>query len=127
MAQKSKHTLPELFHKALRLGGDTHTFEDIIDGINRGRYQFWGDEDCCVVTEIIQYPRKKELNLFLAAGDLTRLLDQYLPDVKEFARQNGCYALVSVSRKGFLKRFPQYGFKPKFVTFELPIGESENV
>jgi hypothetical protein len=124
---KSKHSLQALFQKALDLGGNTHTVSDVIDGINRGRFQFWGDDECCVVTEIIQYPQKRELNLFLAAGDLALLLEKYLPQVKEFARQNGCHALVSVSRKGFLKRFPKYGFKPKFVTFELPIEGIENV
>lgn len=129
MAQSSRpsKTLPELFDKALALGGHTHTREDIAEGIKSGRFQYWGDDECCVVTEIIQYPQKRELNLFLAAGNLDRLLETYLPKVKEFARENGCYALVSVSRKGFLKRYPKYGFKPKFVTFELPIEGNENV
>ena len=41
--------------------------------------------------------------------------------VKAFAAEHQCSALTSVSRKGFLKRFPAYGFKPKCITFELPI------
>jgi hypothetical protein len=118
-----RYSVEELFDKALKIGGNTHTREDIAEGIKSGRYQYWGDADCCLVTEIVEYPRKKTLHLFIAAGDLNKLLEDYLPRVKHFAKENGCSALTSVSRKGFLKRFPAYGFKPKCVTFELPIGE----
>jgi hypothetical protein len=114
------NTLPELFDKALKLGGNTHTRQDILDGIKQGRFQYFGDDECCVVTEIIQYPQKRVLHLFIAAGKLDRLFEIYLPQVKQFARENGCTSLTSVSRKGFLKRFPPE-FKPKCVTFEAEL------
>lgn len=119
---KTRHTLPELFDKALAIAG-THTRQDIADGVKAGRYQYWGDDECCLVTEIVEYPRCRKLHLFIAAGDLDRLLTEYLPRVKEFARDNGCKGLTSVSRKGFLRRFPAYGFKPKCVTFELELKD----
>lgn len=119
---KTRHTLPELFDKALAIAG-THTRQDIADGVKAGRYQYWGDDECCLVTEIVEYPRCRKLHLFIAAGDLDRLLTEYLPRVKEFARDNGCNGLTSVSRKGFLRRFPAYGFKPKCVTFELELKD----
>jgi hypothetical protein len=120
-------SLPALFDKALKLGGNTHTREDIAEGIKSGRFQYWGDDKCCLVTEIVQYPQKRTLHLFIAAGELDRLLEHYLPKVKAFAAEHQCSALTSVSRKGFLKRFPAYGFKPKCITFELPIEGTENV
>lgn len=119
----NKHSLKELFDKALDIGGNTHTREDIAEGIKLGRFQYFGDDECCLVTEIIEYPRKRVLHLFIAAGNLNKLLEEYLPRVKQFAADNGCASLTSVSRKGFLKRFPAYGFKPKCVTFELQIKE----
>lgn len=119
--------LPALFDKALRIGGNTHTRQDIAEGIAQGRFQYWGDDECCVVTEIVRYPRCLKLHLFIAAGNLQRLFDVYLPKVKDFAREQGCVALTSVSRKGFLKRFPSVGFKPKCVTFELELKEEQNV
>lgn len=122
MAQSSlQSSLPELFDKALRIGGDTHTRQDIAEGIAQGRFQYWGDNECCVVTEIVEYPRCRKLHLFIAAGNLQRLFDVYLPKVKKFAREQGCVSLTSVSRKGFLKRFPAQGFKPKCVTFEFDL------
>ena len=118
---RSKHSLPELFDKALAYGGHTHTRADIWEGVKTGRFQYWGDDKCCLITEIHEFPRTRKLHLFLAAGDLDMLLRVYLPQVKEFARENGCTGLTSVSRKGFLKRFPAYGFKPKSVTFEMEL------
>ena len=125
MALSNHHySLSELFDKALKIGGNTHTREDIAAGIKSGRFQYWGDEDCCLVTEIVEYPQKKTLHLFIAAGDLSKLLENYLPKIKKFAQENGCSALTSVSRKGFLKRFPAYGFRPKCITFELALEGS---
>lgn len=122
MAQSSRpSSLPELFDKALRIGGNTHTRQDIAEGIAKGRFQYFGDDECCVVTEIVEYPQKRVLHLFLAAGNLNKLLEEYLPVVKQLAKDNGCTSITSVSRKGFLKRFPAYGFKPKCITFELDI------
>ena len=62
-------------------------------------------------------------DLFIAAGNLERIFRVYLPQVKEYARENGCCALTSVSRRGFLKKFPPYGFKPKSVAFELELKD----
>jgi hypothetical protein len=122
VAQSSRRSksLPELFDKALALGGNTHTREDIAEGIKNGRFQYWGDDQCCVVTEIVQYPQKRVLHLFIAAGNLNRLFEVYLPRVKTFAVENGCSSLTSVSRKGFLRRFPPE-FKPRCVTFECEL------
>lgn len=127
-AELSSHqsNLPALFNKALKIGGHTHTRQDIADGLTTGRFQYWGDDECCLVTEIVEYPQKRVLHLFIAAGKLSKLLDEYLPRVKEFARENGCSSLTSVSRKGFLKRFPAYGFKPKCITFELELKDKDN-
>ena len=117
------HSLPELFEKALPIGGNTHTKADIAEGIKSGRFQYFGDDKACLVTEIVHYPRKSVLHLCLAAGDLNHLLEKYLPVVKQFAADNGCTSLTSVSRKGFLKRFPKYGFRPKAITFELELTD----
>mgnify|MGYP006294254697 CR=1 FL=1 len=123
MSRRSNHSLPELFDKALAYGGHTHSREDIADGVKSGRFQYWGDDRCCLITEIHDFPQCRKLHLFIAAGDLDRLFDKYLSQVKQFAREHGCSGLTSVSRRGFLRRFPAYGFKPKSVTFELELKD----
>lgn len=124
-SRPSRHTLPELFDKALAYGGYAYTREDIAQGVIEGRFQYWGDDACCLVTEIVQHPRSRELRFFLAAGNLDRLLEEYLPKMKVFAREQGCDKITSVSRRGFLRRFPAHGFKPKSVTFELKLEDAQ--
>ena len=50
---------------ALEYTPDTHVFNDIVDGIRKGTLQLWGTPKGCIVTEIICYPRKKKLHVFL--------------------------------------------------------------
>lgn len=120
-ASQKRYTLPELFDRALAHAGHTHTRQDIAEGINSGRFQYWPGTRCCVVTEIMEYPRARKLHIFLAAGDLDEILDDILPQLKDFARETGCSAITNISRKGFLKRLPAHGFKAKSVAFEMEI------
>lgn len=118
----SRHSLPDLFDKALAYAGHTHTRADVWEGIKAGRFQYWPGDKSCIVTEIIEFPRTRKLHIFLAAGDLDEILDVLLPQMKEFAREHGCSSITNISRKGFLKRLPAYGFVPKSVTFELELN-----
>lgn len=115
----AENALRKLFDKALLIGGQTHTIDDIEAGIAGGFYQFWEADDCCAVTEIVPYPRAKKLHVFLAAGDFNSICEKLLPQAKAFAEKNGCVSMTTIARKGFLRRIPKYGFKPKYIAFEL--------
>ena len=54
---------------ALKKGGNTHDFKDIVDGVMSGDFQLWMGSNGCAVTEIVVYPNKKVLHVFLAGGD----------------------------------------------------------
>ena len=54
---------------ALEKGGDTHDFVDIVDKVMSGHMQLWSGANGCAVTEILVYPNKKILHVFLAGGD----------------------------------------------------------
>lgn len=108
--------LPALFDKALAVGGGTHTREDIAAGLRDGRFQFWGDDVAAVITEIVATPRKRVLHVFIVAGNFKSAM-AHLPEVEQFARDNGCAAITTTGRKGFLRRLPAYGFQPRYVAF----------
>ena len=40
---------------ALKHSGDTHDFVHIVDGLIEGKFQFWANEQCRVITEVIDY------------------------------------------------------------------------
>ena len=51
---------------ALKKGGNTHDFVDIVDGVMSGHMQLWMGKTGCAVTEIVVYPNKKVLTRFLS-------------------------------------------------------------
>ena len=96
---------------ALDRGGNTHLFEDIVSAVKAGTMQFWPAEDACAVTEIIVYPRKKALHVFLAGGNMDTIVDMDESAVY-FARQNGCSSMSIAGRKGWQRILQDRGYKP---------------
>lgn len=94
---------------ALDKGDDTHDFVHIVDGIMEQRFQFWPHADCCVITEIIDYPKKRVIHVFLAGGDFASII-QLEPNIIEWAKSIGCTDVSLSGRKGWLRRLKQYGW-----------------
>lgn len=118
-------SLPDLFEKALCKGGDTHTRSDVADGVKSGRYQYFGDDASCLVTEILEYPQGRRLHIFIAAGDYARIINTWLPKVRDFASENGCSSITTTARHGFLRRLPKIGWRPTHTVFELKLEGSQ--
>lgn len=92
---------------ALNHAGGTHTLADIEVGIREGRFQFWPADRSAAVTEVIQYPQRRVLHLFLAGGDLNQLRDMEA-SATEFARHMGCEAMSIAGRRGWVKALEGY-------------------
>ena len=58
---------------ALEYSGGTHNFDDVAEMVGDHRLQLWPASNSVVLTEIIVYPRLKNLHYFLAGGDLDEL------------------------------------------------------
>ena len=87
---------------ALEYSNGTHNFDDVVLGIAESKMQLWAAPKGCIVTEIVVYPQKKVLNLFLAGGDLDQILDMD-NDVKRWAEHHGCTAATMMGRMGWKK------------------------
>ena len=59
---------------ALEHGGGTYALHDIVQGLEDGRFQLFWNNGGLAVTEIIQCPQKRYLNIFLAAGEMKAVL-----------------------------------------------------
>lgn len=99
---------------ALEYAGGTHLFEDIVAAVIEGRMQLWAGEKGCAVTEIIVYPRKKVIHVFLAGGDMSQIID-FEESALEFGRMNGCTTMTLAGRKGWTKVLDKHGWKESFV------------
>jgi hypothetical protein len=99
---------------ALEYSGGTHGIEDIAEGLKTGRFQLWPADDSVVVTEIIVYPRLKNLHFFLAGGDLDELR-LMRPMIEQWGKNMGCTRVSLAGREGWTKTFLRdEGYKPKW-------------
>lgn len=114
--------------KALKRAGDTHTWDDVCEGLRSGRFQIFYNDHGCSITEIIGYPRKRVLNCWITAGELPGVMDLQ-KDVDAFARANGIKEQCTTARKGWLSVLPAHGWKSDMIVFtrEVPPYEYEHV
>lgn len=101
--------------KALDLGGNTHTLEDVRQGIAEGRLQYWPGVNSAIITEIIEYPQARALHFFLAGGNLAEIEAMY-PAVEAWGRDQGCTVASTSGRPGWERTFlKREGWKPRTV------------
>lgn len=93
-----------LIDRALNFSGGTHTFDDVCQMVSEGRLQYWPGPNSIVVTEIIEYPRKRTLHFFLAAGNVAELEVMY-PKIEEWGRLHGCDSATLTGREGWVRSF----------------------
>ena len=107
---------------ALEYTGGTHEWDDIVESIAKGTMQLWAAPRGCIVTEIVIYPRKKVLNIFLAGGELDQILDMD-NDVKKWAEHYGCTAATMSGRMGWKKPLAPLNWKMQYVSFQKEFSD----
>jgi hypothetical protein len=90
--------------RALAFTGGTHTVDDVLDMVERGELQLWQGEKSVVVTQVLTYPRMKELCYFLAAGNMAEM-KCLAPIIESWGREQGCRKAVFSGRPGWAKTF----------------------
>ncbi len=98
---------------ALERANGTHTIDDVVMAIAKGTMQFWPAPRGCAVTEIIEYPKKKVLHIFLAGGELDQIVDMD-SSASDFARMNGCTAMTIAGRKGWARVLKTKGYEEAY-------------
>ena len=83
---------------ALAYNGGECAFEDVVAGIEAGKMQLWPAPKGCLVTEIVEFPQKKVISVFLGGGDLDQLADMHR-DVIAWAKAQGCTGARIIGRR----------------------------
>lgn len=105
---------------ALEYSGGTHTFDDIVDGLRSARMQLWPAPRGCAVTEIVVYPRKQVLHVFLVGGEL----DQIMSDIDTLAawgKAQGCESMTMAGRAGWARVLRPVGWEQRMIIMERAI------
>lgn len=99
---------------ALEYSGGTHDFDDIVEMVGKNQLQVWPASQSIVLTEIIVYPRLKNLHYFLAGGDLDEL-SRMRPMIESWGKSLGCTRVSLAGRRGWAKTFlKDEGYSPQW-------------
>lgn len=112
----------ERIEAALAYSGGTHSYEDIVQGIEENRYQLWPGVNATVLTEILQFPRKRVIHCFLAAGDLAEI-HAIRTWAEEWARREGIDSVTLTGRAGWERVLAVDGYRKTGVTLEKDLRE----
>lgn len=97
---------------------------DLYDAIKRRDMQLWTawDDDLrfFVITEIVNYPRKKVCKITWGGGRIYKGIHRHIDEIKLWATCNGCHSIQVVGRKGWNKVYAKNGFKPFYFVADAP-------
>lgn len=102
---------------ALAYSGGTHDFDDVKQSIISGQMQIWPAARGCAVTEIVVYPKKQVLHVFLAAGEMDQIVDM-IDSAVEWGKQQGCVGMTIAGRHGWSRVLAKHGYKAVMTVLE---------
>lgn len=107
--------------KALRLSGDTHSLEDVVEALKTGEMQaFWNDTSI-VITEVAHTPKRQFVSIFLSAGDLDGVMALH-EKVHDWAIESGYDFARILVRPGFVRLLERKGWKKRQIVMELELN-----
>ena len=113
-----------LIEKALRHAEGELIPNDIKKHLDSGNLRLWvalEDRDviAAMVTEIIQYPRKKIVRIITLAGKDMGMWYKFLPMLEGYAIRYGCSSLEAWSRKGMARKLKDWKHSYDIITKDL--------
>jgi hypothetical protein len=123
MATLDHSELQRRLMRALDVAGKTHGPEDVARAVADGRMQAWTAGDSLVITEVLNFPQARALNVFLAVGNLDEVMSLQ-PAIEAFGREHGCSVMRMEGRKGWARVLPDHGWKQdKKVIYERTLTD----
>ena len=113
-----------LIEKALQHAEGELVPDDIKKQLDKGDLRLWvaleGKETiAAMVTEVIQYPRKKIVRVITLAGKNMDMWYDFLPMIEGYAIRNGCSSLEAWSRKGMARKLKDWKHSYDIITKDL--------
>jgi hypothetical protein len=98
--------------KALRLGRNAYSFDDLCLAVERSRLKLFYRQDALLFCEVTLFPQYPVLTVVLVAGDLkgVRQLDDA---VCQWGRMMGCSRAIAFARPGWSKYGNGWNVLPK--------------
>ena len=104
-----------LLERALAHSQGTHLWEDIVEAVEEKDMFFWPGKRSAAITEVLDFPRKRCMHIFLAAGDMDELKEME-PCFVEFAKHFECDFVSLSGRAGWQRSLKDMGYKDAHVS-----------
>ena len=91
---------------ALEYDGN-HDIENIEDLHAKGFCDLWKNETASIITELLRFPKRTLLHIWLAGGDMEGC-KKLLLQIEKAALETGCDGVSWTGRPGWKKIFPEY-------------------
>tara|TARA_R110000796_G_scaffold65782_2_gene151818 strand:+ start:28039 stop:28446 length:408 start_codon:yes stop_codon:yes gene_type:complete len=107
--------IEEYVNSALEYSDGKFKSQDILKGCLAGDLLAWvvynnKQIKGCFITELVQYPQSRRLNIMLLGGDDFKLIISHLDRFKEWARANNADAIECSGRPGWERKLGGFGF-----------------
>lgn len=109
--------------KAMKYGAGRYLPGDVLQRLVSGHARLWvaantetGEIDAAVVTQILEYPRLKELHIWLVGGrNMRGWVKQAQAMIEDYGRAYGCAISAGGARRGWMR---VGGYTPSGYTYE---------
>ena len=98
-----------------RMGG-LYTVSDILAAIAEGRMQGFVEGDSWAITQVVQFPRARLLEILIALGDIEQCRTLH-SRILQYARDNGIGLVQAYGRRGWFQHPLTEGWKIRTKTF----------
>lgn len=107
---------------SLEKGGGTHTFDFVCEQVITGQMLTLHSDHSIMVLEVMHFPLKKVLNVFIAAGEGDAVLDMH-NDLIRLARKHGCSTVSTIGRKGWRGRLDKLGWQNPLAYWTIEVND----
>lgn len=91
------------------------SIEDVERRLGEGTYMLWTGDDCALVTQIMNYPSKRVMEVVHGGGNKREIIGRLGPALEEFAVKQGCDSLAVIGRRGWIREGEKAGWHLGFV------------
>lgn len=108
--------------RALREGGGTHTLDDLLEEIRAGSKQSFVYGSTWAITQVLDFPRKRVLELFMVVGfgcELAILEEKII----NFGKEIGADFIRTQGRRGWKNKAREMGWKNTHNIFIKELGK----
>jgi len=124
-----------LIDKLQRISHGRFENQDILNELFSGKQQFWAVWDNepdeftvigVVITEVMQYPRKRILCIQYCAGErLSEWMSEMLELLEKWAKTSDCEAMELTGRRGWVRTLQPEGWEEEYVVVSKTFKKSE--